>query len=416
MVERPRKAQVPAEYCVSTVDKLEESEHLDDAGILEPKPLVTALASDNANTDLVELHLPDEFTTFEKILAEIQEPAGQFNVIQSDIKSMKYAEQPGNSKELWRDIVSMAGYGVVQIGRMGYQVKEADYPALAKKVTKWVADHPYHAAFQLGMGVLTLGPGLLATPALSAVGFGNQIAAGSVATVQHAAIGNVVARSSFATLQSAGAGGYGLPIVHGVIRVGTAASSGLGLIAITLDKGKPPTIEDIPSADSSVKTRDGQFNQAPEREKRSGEIVHSEAELSSLLSLSTANQTPLITLWTASWCPSCRTIRPFLTDLIEREALGENHGGVGYAEVEMDSPDIGALAGNKYFITSIPTLLAFRVGEAALDTKVTSVDEMKDKEFMKLWIEGEATRGGERGGGGGVTTGFLGALFGMREK
>ena len=82
----------------------------------------------------------------------------------------------------------------------------------------------------------------------------------------------------------------------------------------------------------------------------------------------------------------------------------------------MDSPDIGALAGNKYFITSIPTLLAFRVGEAALDTKVTSVDEMKDREFMRLWVEEEARRGGERGGGGGVTTGFLGALFGMKEK
>lgn len=82
----------------------------------------------------------------------------------------------------------------------------------------------------------------------------------------------------------------------------------------------------------------------------------------------------------------------------------------------MDSPDIGALAGNKYFITSIPTLLAFRSGEPALDTKITSVDEMKDREFMRLWIEDEARRGGERGGGGGVTTGFLGALFGMKEK
>ena len=82
----------------------------------------------------------------------------------------------------------------------------------------------------------------------------------------------------------------------------------------------------------------------------------------------------------------------------------------------MDSPDIGTLAGNKYFITSIPTLLAFRLGEAALDTKITSVAEMKDREFMRLWIEDEARKGGDRGGGGGVTTGFLGALFGLKEK
>ncbi|KAI4223487.1 MAG: hypothetical protein L6R36_005395 [Xanthoria steineri] len=144
--------------------------------------------------------------------------------------------------------------------------------------------------------------------------------------------------------------------------------------------------------------------------------VRSESELTTLLQLSTTNKTPLVTFWTASWCPSCRTIRPFLADLIERDALGEAHGGVAYAEIEMDSPDIGALAGNKYFITSIPTLLAFRLGEAALDTKITSVDEMKDREFMRLWIEDEARRGGERSGGGGVTTGFLGALFGMKEK
>ncbi|KAL8856715.1 MAG: hypothetical protein Q9178_006672 [Gyalolechia marmorata] len=144
--------------------------------------------------------------------------------------------------------------------------------------------------------------------------------------------------------------------------------------------------------------------------------VRSESELSSLLQLSTSNKTPLITLWTASWCSSCRTIRPFLADLIENDALSESHGGVGYVEVEMDSPDIGTLAGNKYFITSIPTLLAFRLGEAALDTKITSVAEMKDREFMRLWIEDEARKGGERGGGGGVTTGFLGALFGLKEK
>ncbi|KAL8726404.1 MAG: hypothetical protein Q9166_006755 [cf. Caloplaca sp. 2 TL-2023] len=144
--------------------------------------------------------------------------------------------------------------------------------------------------------------------------------------------------------------------------------------------------------------------------------VRSEFELSNLLLLSSSNKTPLITLWTASWCSSCRTIRPFLADLIERDALGEANGSVGYAEVEMDAPDIGALAGNKYFITSIPTLLSFRAGEAALDSKLTSVDEMKDREFMRLWIEDEARRGGDRGGGGGLSTGSLGALFGVKEK
>ncbi|KAL8789275.1 MAG: hypothetical protein Q9213_001198 [Squamulea squamosa] len=271
MVERPRKAQVPAGNSGSTVVKLKESEHLEDAGILERKPLGAALSYDDTDTELVELHLPDELKTFKKVLAEIQEPVGHSNVIQADITQTKHAEQPSNSKELLQEIVSKAGYGVVQIGRIGHQAKEADYPELAMKVTKWAADHPYQTAFQLGMGVLMLGPGLLATPALNAVGFGNQIAAGSIATLQHAAIGNVVSRSCFATLQSAGAGGYGLPIVHGAVRVGSAVSGGLGLIASTMAKGKPATIENAPPVDLSDEDIDGKFNEGPEKERRSGE-------------------------------------------------------------------------------------------------------------------------------------------------
>ena len=64
----------------------------------------------------------------------------------------------------------------------------------------------------------------------------------------------------------------------------------------------------------------------------------------------------------------------------------------------------------------IPTLLSFRAQEAVLEEKVTSLAEMKDKEFMRLWIENEARRGGERGGGGGISTGLFGGLFGLGEK
>ncbi|KAL8965792.1 MAG: hypothetical protein Q9183_003683 [Haloplaca sp. 2 TL-2023] len=143
--------------------------------------------------------------------------------------------------------------------------------------------------------------------------------------------------------------------------------------------------------------------------------VRSSDELSSLLLLSSTNRTPLITLWTASWCSSCRTIRPLLLSLIEKEAIGEKEGGVGYAEVEIDSPNIGSVA-SQYFVNSIPTILSFRAQEAVLEEKVTSLAEMKDKEFMRLWIENEARRGGERGDGGGISTGLFGGLFGLGEK
>lgn len=62
-------------------------------------------------------------------------------------------------------------------------------------------------------------------------------------------------------------------------------------------------------------------------------------------------------------------------------------------------------------ITSIPTLLSFSRQEAQLLTKITSMDEMKDRDFLKMWIEDEARRGGAGGDGGGG--GLFGGLFGL---
>ena len=61
-------------------------------------------------------------------------------------------------------------------------------------------------------------------------------------------------------------------------------------------------------------------------------------------------------------------------------------------------------------ITSIPTLLAFSRLEAQLQTKLTNVEEMKDKDFLRLWMEDEAMRGGSGGKGGGL----FGGLFGVK--
>lgn len=58
----------------------------------------------------------------------------------------------------------------------------------------------------------------------------------------------------------------------------------------------------------------------------------------------------MITLWTASWCPSCKIVTPLVRELIEKEGAGENKGGVGFAEVEFDSPTLGEVAG-RYMVS-----------------------------------------------------------------
>lgn len=136
--------------------------------------------------------------------------------------------------------------------------------------------------------------------------------------------------------------------------------------------------------------------------------VRSPSDFDTLNLLAASNRTALITLWTASWCPSCRILAPLVRQLVE-EGVGEEQGGVGLAEIEFDSPNLGDVAG-RYMITSIPTLLAFSRQEAQLQTKLTNVEEMKDKDFLRLWMEDEAMRGGSGGKGGGL----FGGLFGVK--
>ncbi|RYP23708.1 hypothetical protein DL765_001004 [Monosporascus sp. GIB2] len=126
--------------------------------------------------------------------------------------------------------------------------------------------------------------------------------------------------------------------------------------------------------------------------------------------LSSSSRRPLITLWTASWCATCRVVSPLLQSIIE-SGVGEAEGGVGYCTVEYDAPDMmaGGL-GMTYMITSIPTLLGFDAGEAQTQMKVTDARKLADRPFLEEWIRTEARRQGGRGGGGG--SGILGGLFG----
>ncbi|KAF2690478.1 hypothetical protein K458DRAFT_357278 [Lentithecium fluviatile CBS 122367] len=131
-------------------------------------------------------------------------------------------------------------------------------------------------------------------------------------------------------------------------------------------------------------------------------------DLHTLMLLSAAENRPLITMWSASWCSTCQAVKPLVKSLIEDEGVGQAEGGLGFTEVELDSTLIGDL-GVKYMITSMPTLLAFSRQEAQFDTKLVKPEQMKDKEFLRNWLLNEARRGGREGGGGG---GLFGGLFG----
>ena len=102
-----------------------------------------------------------------------------------------------------------------------------------------------------------------------------------------------------------------------------------------------------------------------------------------------------------------------IRSLVE-SGVGESHGGVAFATVEFDSPDIMSGSPNlalDYMITSIPTLLSFDGGEAQTSTKVADARKLADRQFLIDLINTEASRHGGRGGGGGGGSVF-GGLFG----
>lgn len=138
--------------------------------------------------------------------------------------------------------------------------------------------------------------------------------------------------------------------------------------------------------------------------------VRSEDELQTLLLMSASSRTPLLTLWKTNWCSSCKVVSPLLRELVEKDGIGEEEGGVSYVEVEMDSPDLGGVGGvpMRYMINSIPTLLSFDRQEPQLETKVSRLDDLKNRAFLKKWIETEAARQGAGGAGGSLLGGFFG--------
>ncbi|KAI9904059.1 hypothetical protein N3K66_000588 [Trichothecium roseum] len=158
-----------------------------------------------------------------------------------------------------------------------------------------------------------------------------------------------------------------------------------------------------------------QFSTSGAREQAKNQIldeIRNTDQFHTYLAVSSSSRVPLVTFWTAGWCPSCRQISPLLTSLVE-SGVGEAEGSIMYAQLSFDAPDTASL-GSTYMISSIPTLLSFDAGEAQTQTKVADVRKMADRQFLVEWIKEEARRQGTRGGGGGGGGGgsAFGGLFG----
>ncbi|KAG9258694.1 uncharacterized protein F5Z01DRAFT_670401 [Emericellopsis atlantica] len=145
----------------------------------------------------------------------------------------------------------------------------------------------------------------------------------------------------------------------------------------------------------------------------SNQSVRDPASLSTYLSLSAKSSTPLLTLFTAGYCPTCRHVLPLVKQLVS-SGVGDDAttNGVNFAEVEFDAPDNMEL-GQRYMITSLPTLLGFDGRREEVVARLVDGRKLADKQFLEEWIWELAKRGGGGGGGGSSgEKGLFGGLFG----
>ena len=82
--------------------------------------------------------------------------------------------------------------------------------------------------------------------------------------------------------------------------------------------------------------------------------IRNEFDLHTALRLSTTANTPLITLWTTSYCPSCRSVKAQLEKMFEDR--GDELPDLRFVEVELDAQG-GNVAelGSRYMVGPPPT-------------------------------------------------------------
>lgn len=89
-----------------------------------------------------------------------------------------------------------------------------------------------------------------------------------IATTYQASHGPIVAQSIFATLQSAGAGGYGVPIVHDVVRAGSALVSVLSAGVAMAGRNETPAKDE----NEPIKTDDKENRNDNDKEE-AGDLI-----------------------------------------------------------------------------------------------------------------------------------------------
>ena len=138
--------------------------------------------------------------------------------------------------------------------------------------------------------------------------------------------------------------------------------------------------------------------------------IRNPASLHETILLSTSSRVPLITYWTASYCPPCKTISPLLNKILTSTTPPcpvDPENKIKFAEVEFDAPDImGSSVPMDFMVNSLPSLLVFDRGEVV--ERVTSVQNMSNERWLREWIEEQAKLKGEGSSG---SPGIFGGLF-----
>jgi len=137
------------------------------------------------------------------------------------------------------------------------------------------------------------------------------------------------------------------------------------------------------------------FNPSPATPtNRIFDSIRTPQDLDTLLLLTAASNQPLITLWTTSFCPTSASLKPLLHSLLCDERIGERKStGLGFAEVQMDSSQLGDLV-VRYGVSHVPTLLAFERQRVREGSRVVREEELGSGDFLRGWLDRQARRGG----------------------
>ncbi|CCD55660.1 hypothetical protein BofuT4_P154720.1 [Botrytis cinerea T4] len=137
-------------------------------------------------------------------------------------------------------------------------------------------------------------------------------------------------------------------------------------------------------------------------------------DLATHISTSTSTSKPLLTLWTTSYCSTCKTVSPLLRAILE-SGVGEKEGGVLFAEIEYDAPDImNEGLGMRYMVRSVPSLVGFWRGEVmGGEGERLGSREIQElgREGLEEWVRACARKGGEWREGHPGGEGLFGGLW-----